>query len=182
MKCPYCGADTTGEICEYCGSELPNSSPRSHSDYQNENVTQNVTNIYYVNSGGSVQQHLPVDFPSATQAKSAENLQPACQSLPGSSTAAVSSKNRTAALLLCLFFGYIGAHLFYVGRWKKGLVYLFTCGILGFGWFIDIFVIGANKFKDAQDLPLTGRSKKIWLIILAFFAFYFILYLSAGSN
>ena len=36
MKCPSCGAEARGKICEYCGSEMPK-----------ENVVINITNNYY---------------------------------------------------------------------------------------------------------------------------------------
>ena len=85
-------------------------------------------------------------------------------------------------MLLCYFLGCFGAHLFYVGRWKKGLVYLFTCGLFFFGWVIDLFVIGENKFKDANDLPVTGNAKTVTLIIIAFSVFTFITYLLGNGQ
>lgn len=45
------------------------------------------------------------------------------------------------SFLLCLFFGYFGAHKFYEGRTKKGILYLLTFGLLGIGWMVDIVVI-----------------------------------------
>lgn len=36
MKCPSCGAETQGDFCEYCGSEMPK-----------EKSTVNITNNYY---------------------------------------------------------------------------------------------------------------------------------------
>ena len=47
------------------------------------------------------------------------------------------AKNKWVALLLCIF----GAHKFYEGKILFGIVYLFTCGLLGIGVFIDFFVI-----------------------------------------
>ena len=40
-------------------------------------------------------------------------------------------------LLLCLFLGGLGVHKFYRGKIGGGLLYLFTGGICGIGWFID---------------------------------------------
>lgn len=48
-------------------------------------------------------------------------------------------KEKSVALLLCIFFGYLGAHKFYEENTTMGLVYLFTCGLFGIGWIIDIF-------------------------------------------
>lgn len=50
-------------------------------------------------------------------------------------------KDKWVSFFLCLFFGYFGAHKFYEGNKKMGLIYLFTAGLLGFGWFADIFII-----------------------------------------
>lgn len=65
-----------------------------------------------------------------------------------------SNKSKGVALLLCIFLGGLGAHYFYVGRLFKGLLYLFTAGLFGFGWIIDIFVILFGRFKDSNGFPL----------------------------
>lgn len=49
--------------------------------------------------------------------------------------------NKWVALLLCFFFGWIGAHKFYEGNVGLGIIYLLTCGLFFIGWFIDLFVI-----------------------------------------
>lgn len=38
-------------------------------------------------------------------------------------------------------FGFLGAHRFYFGRPISGTVYLFTFGLLGIGWIIDLFLM-----------------------------------------
>ena len=50
-------------------------------------------------------------------------------------------KNKWIAFFLCLFFGYIGAHKFYEGKTGAGILYLFTCGIFGIGYIIDIIAL-----------------------------------------
>ena len=66
----------------------------------------------------------------------------------------VSRKSKMTALLLCIFLGYFGAHYFYVGKGGKGLLYLFTVGLFGIGWIVDIFRIASGSFRDEFDLPL----------------------------
>lgn len=45
--------------------------------------------------------------------------------------------NKWVALILCIFFGWLGAHKFYEGKNFLGVVYLFTLGLFGFGIVID---------------------------------------------
>lgn len=46
-------------------------------------------------------------------------------------------KRKWVAFFLCVFFGYIGAHKFYEGNIGTGLIYAFTLGLFGFGWFFS---------------------------------------------
>ena len=66
----------------------------------------------------------------------------------------VVSKNRNTTLILCITLGYFGVHNFYVGKSGMGILYLFTIGLFGFGWVIDIILIATGKFKDNYGLNL----------------------------
>ncbi len=57
------------------------------------------------------------------------------------------SHNKILLLLICLFFGCLGAHRFYVGKIGTGFLYLFTGGLLLIGAFIDLIRIATNKFE-----------------------------------
>ena len=59
-----------------------------------------------------------------------------------------SDKSKTAALILCILGGLFGLHYFYVGRWGRGLVALFTFNFFMIGWIADIFTILNGKFQD----------------------------------
>ena len=65
---------------------------------------------------------------------------------------AVSSKSKMVTLLLCLFLGYFGAHCFYVGKIGRGVLYLFTFGLLGIGWIWDIIQILLGRYRDKYGL------------------------------
>ena len=54
-------------------------------------------------------------------------------------------KRKAITFFLCLLLGFVGAHKFYEGKLKIGLLYLCTCGIFGFGWIIDIILIMLKK-------------------------------------
>jgi TM2 domain-containing membrane protein YozV len=60
----------------------------------------------------------------------------------------VSSKSRSIALALCMFFGWAGAHRFYANQTKMGLLMLFTMGGFGMVWFYDFVMLLIGKFKD----------------------------------
>lgn len=65
---------------------------------------------------------------------------------------AVSPKSRLAALLLCIFLGWAGAHRFYTG--KIGTAILMLCTLGGFGlWVVVdlIFIIcGISRDKEGR--------------------------------
>ena len=66
-----------------------------------------------------------------------------------------SNKSRAVALVLALFFGFFGAHCFYAGRVGRGLLFLFTLGLFGWGWLWDIVMIIFGRFRDGAG----------WLIV-----------------
>lgn len=47
-------------------------------------------------------------------------------------------RNKWISLLLCIFLGWLGAHKFYERKPVIGLIYLFTLGLWGIGWVVDI--------------------------------------------
>lgn len=50
-------------------------------------------------------------------------------------------KNKWVAFCLCLFLGVFGAHKFYEGKVGMGVLYLFTLGLFGIGWLVDLIMI-----------------------------------------
>lgn len=50
-------------------------------------------------------------------------------------------KNKWTAFWLWLFLGFVGGHKFYDGKIGTGILYIFTFGLFGIGWFIDLFGI-----------------------------------------
>lgn len=57
-------------------------------------------------------------------------------------------KSRWAAFFLCLFFGGIGLHKFYLGKAGMGVLYLFTGGLVGIGWLVDLLVLAGGGARD----------------------------------
>lgn len=57
--------------------------------------------------------------------------------------------NKLVYVLLAIFLGWFGVHKFYAGKTGTGALYLFTFGLFGIGWFIDI-IIGALQKSDTN--------------------------------
>ncbi|MBP8604356.1 MAG: TM2 domain-containing protein [Phycisphaerae bacterium] len=62
----------------------------------------------------------------------------------------VSEKSGIACLLFLLLLGPLGIHRFYVGKAGTGVLFLLTCGGLGLWWLIDLILLVAGSFTDAD--------------------------------
>ena len=47
-------------------------------------------------------------------------------------------KNKKVNFIIILFLGVFGVHKFMEGNIKQGLIYLFTGGVFGIGWIVDV--------------------------------------------
>ena len=138
-KCPMCGAPLEGGKCGYCG-------------YVEKKAEDSYANSVPQSQPIPPQPASPQPTPPAqtpVQPQIIINTQAHMGITPG-----ISRKSKMTALLLCIFFGYLGAHKFYVGKTGMGLLYLFTLGLFGIGWLIDIILIAIGSFRDEFDLPL----------------------------
>lgn len=61
-----------------------------------------------------------------------------------------SDKKQSTCLLLCLFTGIFGFHYFYVRRYMRGLMCMFTANFFLFGWFADIVKLISGNFVDSD--------------------------------
>ena len=53
-------------------------------------------------------------------------------------------KSKSTAYILWFFLGFLGVHKFYLNKVGMGVLYFFTFGIFGIGWFIDLFTLGSQ--------------------------------------
>ena len=60
----------------------------------------------------------------------------------------MTEKKILPAFLLCFFFGFLGAHRFYVGKIGTGILQIVTLGGLGIWALIDFIMIIIGKFSD----------------------------------
>ncbi|MEZ4918190.1 MAG: TM2 domain-containing protein [Saprospiraceae bacterium] len=65
-------------------------------------------------------------------------LLPVVKAKAKSGMGTASGRSQLVALLLCIFVGGLGIHRFYLGYTGLGILYLFTAGLFGIGWFIDL--------------------------------------------
>lgn len=73
---------------------------------------------------------------------------------------------------LLWLFGFTGAHRFYYGKPLTGTLWFFTLGLLGIGWFIDLFLIPSmDRQADRRYVPGPTDYSVAWLL-LTFLGFF----------
>lgn len=67
-------------------------------------------------------------------------------------------KNKWVALGLCIFGSVLGLHHYYLGDYKKGIIFTLTAGGFGIWWVHDIIMIISNDdFIDNYELDSGNR-------------------------
>lgn len=128
-SCPHCGyLFPKMKFCKFCGEKIPYDSVVCvKCGRQVENIGSSKEGIT-INNGAT----------SSSSASAAATTQVVTPSIDKKTQKEI---NKTVALILCIFLGYFGAHKFYEGKTGMGILYLFTVGLCGIGWVIDIIII-----------------------------------------
>lgn len=69
-------------------------------------------------------------------------------------------RSRWVSLFLCIFLGTLGIHRFYEGKFKTGLLWLFTGGLFAIGWLVDL-VTFLSMNKDKYYIDNKGKRKEL---------------------
>ena len=79
--------------------------------------------------------------------------------------------NDTHSLLigyLLWIFGFLGAHRFYFGRPVSGAIYLFTFGLLGIGWLVDLFLMPSLERQADSSYAVGAINYTVTWVLLVF--------------
>ncbi len=70
-----------------------------------------------------------------------------------------------ANLIITIFGGFFGLHKFVQGKTKLGIIYFFTMGLFGIGWFIDIFIAIVDLLPGNNGKAPAHIDKSEWLYV-----------------
>lgn len=66
----------------------------------------------------------------------------------------MSQKSKWVTLVLCVGFGWLGLHRFYLGKIVTGIIYFLTMGLFGIGILFDFIMLILGRTKDGKRLPV----------------------------
>ena len=133
MVCEKCGTQTNQKFCPKCG--YPVSADTGAQKVQaslNQNAPPAYQQAYPPQQACPQQPYQPYPPQGYVQQPTVivQNVLPLNR-----------QRNKWVAFLLCLFLGFLGVHKFYESKAGLGVLYIFTMGLFGIGWFIDLIIL-----------------------------------------
>lgn len=81
---------------------------------------------------------------------------------------AVYTTHSIAVGYILWIFGFLGAHRFYFGRPVSGTIWMFTGGLLGVGWLVDLFLIPGMEASADRRYRVGSRDYTVAWLLLTF--------------
>lgn len=136
VNCPNCGYEIGKmKFCKYCGEKIHEDSIIcTKCGRQVEEVKKTASEGIIINNNNNNNN-------SSSSSSSASSAATASASRDREVVFVGNAKNKWVSLMLCIFLGWMGAHKFYEGKTMMGVIYLFTVGLFGIGWIVDIIAI-----------------------------------------
>lgn len=138
VTCTECGEKVSAKAssCPKCGCPLSNSSTPIASMPMMAAPVINITNSNDANNSNAVSQETKQEVKQEQTV-----IQQVGGFMDNIGGRGGRECNKWISFILCVCFGYFGAHKFYEGRNKMGIIYLFTIGLFGIGWILDCIII-----------------------------------------
>ena len=159
MKCPVCDNENTSMLCPCCGFDAS----RDYGKYPTLGTVGPIPSVSALQKQRQKKQKPKPkkDTPPTTTAKPKPKNDPP---VPKQTTRVTTAppptgavpKNKWIAFCLCFFLGIFGAHKYYEGKIRMGLLYTFTYGLFGYGWLFDVFAL---LFKPNPYYPKTRTNR-----------------------
>ena len=73
----------------------------------------------------------------------------------------MSDKSRLVTLFLCVWLGIFGGHRFYVGKTGTAILWLFTFGVFGIGFIVDLITILLGHFFDCNGKQVLAWMRRV---------------------
>lgn len=133
ITCPECGREVSDKAasCPNCGAPINNSSEKKFCKYCGEQIDKECVVCpkcgKQVEDIGTNTPNIIINNSSSASAAASATVHPIIYGRP---------KNKWIAFFLCLFT--ICGHKFYEGKAGTGILYIFTVGLFGIGWIIDL--------------------------------------------
>ena len=158
MKCPVCDNENTSMLCPRCGFDAS----RDYGKYPTLGTVGPIPSVSALQKQRQKKQKPKKDTPPTTTAKPKPKNDPPVPKQTAKVTTAppptgAVPKNKWIAFCLCFFLGMFGAHKYYEGKIRMGLLYTFTYGLFGYGWLFDVFAL---LFKPNPYYPKTRKNRK----------------------
>lgn len=142
IKCPECGKEfsDTANACPHCGYVMK------------KNTVTNATDL-----GKGIKEGLKGLNTMASPKKKSTCIKLSLIPIVAFIVSMIAGLLDNNALIIIGFLLFLlsGACNFYVGKFKKGILFTFTCGLFCIGTIADLFrLIITNNFKDSNGFPV----------------------------